>query len=68
MAKKKSGDSISTKRSSPNGLVIRCSHEYREWIKRSVEFTRSTSAANLIDKALVAFMREAKFKEGAPKR
>jgi hypothetical protein len=68
MAKKKSGDTPPSKGPKPNGLVIRCSPEYRDWIKRSVAFTRSVSAADLIDKALVAFMRDAGFKEGAPKR
>jgi uncharacterized protein (DUF1778 family) len=53
--------------SSPNGLVIRCSDEWREWLKRAAEHEQGSMAA-FIDHAVRHYARKIGFKEGAPKR
>lgn len=66
MAKKKT-ELTKTKGSSPNGLVIRCSNEWREWLKELAEHDR-TSMAEILDRAAIDYARKVGFKKGAPKR
>jgi hypothetical protein len=51
----------------PNGLVIRGSVEWRDWLKRAAEFERTT-VAELIDRAAASYARLIGFKEAPPKR
>jgi hypothetical protein len=51
----------------PNGLVIRCLPEWRDWLNRLAEHDR-TSMAGVIDRAAIDYARKIGFKEGAPKR
>jgi hypothetical protein len=66
MAKKKS-EPPKVKERSPNGLVIRCSPEWRDWLKRLAEHDR-TSMAEVLDRGAMDYARKVGFKEGAPRR
>jgi hypothetical protein len=51
----------------PNGLIVRGSKEWREWLGRLAEHDRTTMA-DLIDRAVVDYARKVGFGEGAPRR
>lgn len=66
MAKKKTGPATPGG-PSPNGLVIRCSDEWKEWLKGLAEQDR-TSMAEVLDRAAIDYARKVGFKKVAPKR
>ena len=51
----------------PNGLVIRASNEWREWIRRAADHDRTT-VADFLDRAAAIYARQLGFKEMPPKR
>lgn len=51
----------------PNGLVIRCTPEWRDWLNRLAEHDR-TAMAGVLDRAARLYAHKIGFKEGAPKR
>ena len=47
---------------------IRSSPEWKAWLERLADFNRSSSLADLVDDAVVAYARDVKFPEPPPKR
>lgn len=68
MAKKKGRPKADTAGAGTrNGLVVRGSPEWREWVKRLAKHNRLT-AADIIDQGLIDLAKKTGFKEAAPQR
>lgn len=71
MAKKRTEKPVvptaSSKGPKPNGLVVRTSSEWREWLKRAADHERTT-VADFLDRAAADRAHRNGFQEEPPKR